>query len=68
THVLRGDMGSHSFSIFHFRESRLVAVDSINAARDHMFARDLIGRQISPTAQQAGDAAFNLAKLRAVQA
>lgn len=68
THVLRGDMGSHSFSIFHFRESRLVAVDSINAARDHMVARDLIGRQISPTAQQAGDAAFNLAKLRTVQA
>lgn len=67
-HVLRGDMGSHSFSIFHFRESRLVAVDSINAAKDHMIARDLIGRQISPTAQQAGDTAFNLAKLRTVQA
>lgn len=68
THILRGDMGSHSFSIFHFRESRLLAVDSINAAKDHMIARDLIGRQISPTVQQAGDTAFNLAKLRTVQA
>lgn len=68
THVLRGDMESHSFSIFHFRESRLVAVDSINAAKDHMIARDLIGRQISPTAQQAGDRAFSLAKLRTTQA
>ncbi|MBQ8106820.1 MAG: FAD-dependent oxidoreductase [Afipia sp.] len=68
THVLRGDMESHSFSIYHFRETRLVAVDSINAARDHMIARDLIGRQISPTAQQACDTAFNLAKLRTAQA
>lgn len=66
THLWRGDVASHSFSIFHFREGRLVAVDSINAPRDHMIARDLIAKQISPTAQQVGDTAFSLAKLRSV--
>lgn len=66
THLWRGDVASHSFSIFHFREGRLVAVDSINAARDHMIARDLIAKQISPTPQQVGDTVFNLAKLRTV--
>lgn len=68
THLWRGDVASNSFSIFHFREGRLVAVDSINAAKDHMVARDLIAKQISPTAQQVGDTAFNLAKLRSVPA
>jgi 3-phenylpropionate/trans-cinnamate dioxygenase ferredoxin reductase subunit len=65
TQVVRGDMTGHSFSIFHFRAGRLVAVDSINAAKDHMLARQLIGSEASPTIEQVSDPAFNLASLRA---
>ncbi len=65
TQVVRGDMTGNSFSIFHFRAGRLIAVDSINAAKDHMLGRQLIGGEVSPTIEQAGDLAFNLASLRA---
>lgn len=65
THVVRGDMTGHSFSIFHFRAGRLIAVDSINAAKDHMLARQIIGGEVSPTVEQVNDPSFNLATLRA---
>lgn len=64
TQVVRGDMAGHSFSIFHFRAERLIAVDSINAAKDHMLARHLIGGEVSPTIAQVSDPSFNLASLR----
>lgn len=37
--IVRGDMAGGSFSIFHFADEQLVAVESINAARDFMMAR-----------------------------
>ena len=62
--AIRGDMAGNSFSVFHFRADRLIAVDSINAAKDHMVARQLIAGQISPTVEQIRDSSFNLATLR----
>lgn len=62
--AVRGDMAGTSFSIFHYRGEQLIAVDSINAAKDHMLARQLIAANVSPTREQASDLAFNLAALR----
>jgi 3-phenylpropionate/trans-cinnamate dioxygenase ferredoxin reductase subunit len=61
--VLRGDMASGSFSLFHYRESRLIAADSVNASKDHLLVRKLMDAGISPTPQQAGDTTFDLNSL-----
>lgn len=62
--VVRGDMGaSWSFSVFHFAGDRLLAVDSINAARDHLLARKLLDARRWPTPEQAADPAFDLSTL-----
>lgn len=61
--AVRGDMGSGSFSVYHFRAGRLIAVDSVNAAKDHMQARKLLDAGVSPTPEQAGDTGFDLSSL-----
>ena len=49
-----------AFSVFRFRDERLVAVESINRAGDHMVARRILGLGRSLTPMQAADAAFDL--------
>ncbi len=61
--AVRGDMTGASFSIYHFRADKLIAVDSVNAAKDHLQARKLLDAGISPTPEQAGDLGFDLGSL-----
>ena len=61
--AVRGDMTGTSFSIYHFRADKLIAVDSVNAAKDHLQARKLLDAGISPTPEQAGDLGFDLGSL-----
>ena len=61
--ALRGDMAGAAFSVYHFRAGRLIAVDSVNAARDHLLARKLLDAGVSPTPAQVDDGAFDLASL-----
>jgi len=61
--AVRGDMAGTSFSVYHFRAGRLIAVDSVNAAKDHLMARKLMDAGVLPTPAQAGDAGFDLAGL-----
>lgn len=68
TWVRRGEAKESGFSIFHFKQNQLIAVDSVNAVRDHMIARRLIGTNSAPTIAQAQDAQFDLASLRAKSA
>jgi len=63
TWAVRGDMTSGSFSVYHFQGDRLLAVDSVNAAKDHLQARRLLDTGVSPTPWQAGDGSFDLAQL-----
>lgn len=63
TWAVRGDMASGSFSVYHFQGQRLLAVDSVNAAKDHLQARKLLDAGVSPTPGQAGDAGFDLGSL-----
>lgn len=61
--AVRGDMTGASFSVYHFRADKLIAVDSVNAAKDHLQARKLLDAGISPTPEQAGDLGFDLGSL-----
>jgi len=61
--AVRGDMGGGSFSVYHFRAGKLIAVDSVNAAKDHLQARKLLDAGLSPTPEQAADSGFDLGSL-----
>jgi 3-phenylpropionate/trans-cinnamate dioxygenase ferredoxin reductase subunit len=63
TVVTRGDLDKPAFSAYYFRDGRLLAVDSLSRPGDHMQARKFLDRGVSPTPQQAGDSAFDLAAL-----
>jgi len=53
--VVRGDTEAEKFSVFYYREGRLLAVHAVNSPRDCMAVRRALtaGQQISP--QDAGD-------------
>lgn len=61
--VLRGDMAGASFSLFHYKGDKLIAIDNVNSPKEHLLVRKLMDAGISPTPQQAGDLAFDLNSL-----
>lgn len=63
--VLRGDRHADRFSVFRFRGERLVAVESINSAADHMAARKLLAAGTPVTPEQAADTTVKLTSLLA---
>ncbi|MCX7382458.1 MAG: FAD-dependent oxidoreductase [Alphaproteobacteria bacterium] len=58
--VLRGDPASGAFSVFCYRDDRLLAVESLNRAPDHMAARRFLAAGASVTPAQAADPMFDL--------
>ncbi|AQH03736.1 pyridine nucleotide-disulfide oxidoreductase (plasmid) [Burkholderia sp. KK1] len=58
--VVRGDPASGAFSVFRYRHHRLTGVESCNRPAEHMAARRLLHRRISPTREQAADPSFDL--------
>jgi 3-phenylpropionate/trans-cinnamate dioxygenase ferredoxin reductase subunit len=60
--VLRGDPSQKAFSAFCYRGDRLVGIESVNRAGDHMFGRRLLAAGGSITAEQAADPHFDLKK------
>ncbi|MFP3566412.1 NAD(P)/FAD-dependent oxidoreductase [Paraburkholderia sp. SIMBA_030] len=63
--VLRGDPSTGAFSVFRYRHDRLTAVESFNRPADHMAARRMLQRRISPSRAQAADITFDLKSLLA---
>ena len=61
--AVRGDMQSGSFSVYHLRDGKLLAVDSVNAAKDHLQARKLLDARVSPSATQISALDFDLTGL-----
>lgn len=61
--VVRGDPGQGSFSTFLFEGETLIGVESVNQPREHMTARKLLDRGVSPSFDQAADAGFGLDQL-----
>jgi 3-phenylpropionate/trans-cinnamate dioxygenase ferredoxin reductase subunit len=63
--AVRGDPTSTSFSVYSFREGRLVCVESLNRPADHMLARRLLTSRVAVKPLQAADANFELKSLLA---
>ena len=61
--AVRGAMAGPAFSVYHFRAGQLIAVDSVNAAKDHLQARKLLDARVSPKLDQATDLGFDLGGL-----
>ncbi|MGE0388127.1 MAG: NAD(P)/FAD-dependent oxidoreductase [Gammaproteobacteria bacterium] len=58
--VVRGTIADRKFSVFYYREGRLIAVDSVARPVDHMQSRRMLGAGLSPTPAQVADIAFDL--------
>jgi len=61
--VSRGNAESRKLSVFYFKESRLIAIDSINRPLDHMIGRKLIANRVRLTPAQAADESVDLKKM-----
>src|SRR5215831_12503799 len=53
--VVRGDPAKKAFSVFCYKQGRLVGIESINRAGDHMFGRRLLGMDRSLAPEHAAD-------------
>src|SRR5246127_5036548 len=60
--VLRGDPAQKAFSAFCYHGDKLLGIESVNRAGDHMFGRRLLGMHRSITPEQAADQGFDLKK------
>lgn len=61
--VTRGDPASGKFSVFHYRDEQLIAIDSINQPGDHLMGRKLIGGHTSPPVSDVGNTDIPLKSL-----
>ena len=60
TAVTRGDPADGHFSIFCFRDKRLIGVESVNRPADHAIARRLLAGDPALSAEQAADESYDL--------
>jgi 3-phenylpropionate/trans-cinnamate dioxygenase ferredoxin reductase subunit len=61
--AIRGSIADGKFSVFYYRQGKLIAVDSVSRAGDQMAARRMIADGISPTPNQIRDPSFDLKSL-----
>ena len=61
--VTRGNPEQPAFSAYYLRAGKLIAVDSLSRIADHMNARKLLDRGLTPSAAQIADEAFDLGSL-----
>jgi 3-phenylpropionate/trans-cinnamate dioxygenase ferredoxin reductase subunit len=61
--VTRGSLEDRKFSVFYFRDDRLLAIDSVNRPGDHMAGRKLLAHRVPLTPDQAADESLDLKKL-----
>lgn len=61
--AIRGSVEDSRFSLFYFRDTMLIAVDSINRPQDHMLARKLLANRARILPHEAGDPCFDLKAL-----
>jgi 3-phenylpropionate/trans-cinnamate dioxygenase ferredoxin reductase component len=58
--VMRGDPAKKAFSAFCYKAGKLLGIESINRAGDHMFGRRLLGMDRSLGPDKAADESFDL--------
>ncbi|MEP9351918.1 FAD-dependent oxidoreductase [Xanthobacter sp. KR7-225] len=62
--IVRGEPERNSFSVFCYDGGRLLGVESVNRAADHMAARRLVAEGATVHPDQAADLSFDLNTLR----
>jgi 3-phenylpropionate/trans-cinnamate dioxygenase ferredoxin reductase subunit len=63
--AVRGSVAERSFSAFCYRAGKLIGIESVNRAADHVFGRKILPTDRSITPEQAADVAFDLKKAMA---
>jgi 3-phenylpropionate/trans-cinnamate dioxygenase ferredoxin reductase subunit len=58
--IVRGDAGQGSFSAFCYKAGRLIGIESVNRASDHVFGRRILAVNGSIPPEQAADTSFDL--------
>ncbi|MCU0758939.1 MAG: FAD-dependent oxidoreductase [Steroidobacteraceae bacterium] len=58
--VLRGDPATHGFSCAYLRDGELIAIDTVNSAKDQMAARKLVAARVRPDRARLADPAVPL--------
>lgn len=58
--VLRGDPAKKAFSAFCYKGDKLLGIESVNRAGDHMFGRRFLGMDRILAPEQAADESFDL--------
>jgi len=61
--ALRGTIESGSFSVFYFRDGKLLGADSVNQPKEHMATRRMLDKGVSPSPEQVQDLSFNFQTL-----
>jgi len=61
--VVRGDITSRSFSIIYLKSGRVIALDCVNATKDYVQGRMLVGTGLETTAEQLADVSVPLKAL-----
>ncbi len=51
--VTSGEAGDNRFSVFHYRDGRLIGIESVNRPADHMLGRKMLGAGFSPPPETA---------------
>ncbi len=65
--VVRGDIGSRSFSLVYLKSGRVIALDCVNAVRDYVQGRALVAAGASPQREQIADSDVALKDLVALE-
>jgi 3-phenylpropionate/trans-cinnamate dioxygenase ferredoxin reductase component len=60
--VMRGEPSQKAFSAFCYRQGKLVGIESVNRAGDHMFGRRFLGLDRALAPEHAADPGFDLKK------
>ncbi|NEV78053.1 FAD-dependent oxidoreductase [Rhodopseudomonas sp. BR0C11] len=60
--VIRGSVAERSFSAFCYKAGKLIGIESVNRAADHVFGRKILPLDKSVTPEQAADLSFDLKK------
>ncbi|MFL9499519.1 NAD(P)/FAD-dependent oxidoreductase [Rhodopseudomonas palustris] len=63
--VIRGSVAERSFSAFCYKAGKLIGIESVNRAADHVFGRKILPLDKSVTPEQAADLSFDLKRAMA---
>jgi len=66
--AIRGSIADRAFSVFCFKGDKLLGIESVNRAADHMFGRRLLAAGATVTPEEAADMSFDFkARLASVE-